>query len=133
MRITSPKEAHITKRATNLTIAPVLLEEARALNINLSATFEASLHDAVRKQKAAKWLEENREALQGYNAWIETNGLPLEKYRQFWWRGSACVTTGTDPASLFAPWHGHNAQERARGRSAPSDSIWWKFENRVPS
>ena len=83
MRITSPQEAHITKRATNLTIDPVLLEEARALNINLSATFEASLHDAVRKQKAAKWLEKNREALQGYNAWIETNGLPLEKYRQF--------------------------------------------------
>jgi antitoxin CcdA len=71
------------KRATNLTIDPVLLDEARALNINLSATFEASLRDAVRKQKAAKWLEENREALQGYNAWIEQNGLPLEKYRQF--------------------------------------------------
>ncbi len=73
----------MNKRATNLTIDPVLLEEARALNINLSATFEASLRDAVRKQKAAKWLEENREALQGYNAWIETNGLPLEEYRQF--------------------------------------------------
>ncbi len=73
----------MTKRATNLTIDPVLLDEARALNINLSATFEAGLRDAVRKQKAAKWLEENRAALEGYNAWIEQNGLPLEKYRQF--------------------------------------------------
>jgi antitoxin CcdA len=83
MRMASPQEAHMNKRATNLTIDPVLLDEARALNINLSATFEASLRDAVRKEKAAKWLEENRAALEGYNAWIEQNGLPLEKYRQF--------------------------------------------------
>lgn len=73
----------MNKRATNLTIDPVLVGEARALNINLSATVEASLHEAVRKEKAAKWLEENRAALDGYNAWIEQNGLPLEKYQQF--------------------------------------------------
>jgi antitoxin CcdA len=73
----------MNKRATNLTVDPELLEEARALNINLSATFEASLRDAVRKQKAAAWLAENRAALDGYNAWVEKNGLPLEEYRQF--------------------------------------------------
>lgn len=73
----------MNKRATNLTVDPELLDEARALNINLSATFEASLRDAVRKQKAAAWLEENRAALDSYNAWIEKNGLPLEQYRQF--------------------------------------------------
>ncbi|ASM71016.1 MULTISPECIES: type II toxin-antitoxin system CcdA family antitoxin [Roseobacteraceae] len=73
----------MNKRATNLTIDPVLLDEARALNINLSATFEASLRDAVRARKAAQWLQENRTALEGYNAWVEKNGLPLEKYRQF--------------------------------------------------
>lgn len=78
-----PQEAQMNKRATNLTIDPVLLDEARALNINLSATFEASLRDAVRARKAAQWLQENRTALEGYNAWVEKNGLPLEKYRQF--------------------------------------------------
>ena len=55
----------------------------RALGINLSATFEASLREAVRQQKAAQWLEENRAALHSSNEWIEKNGLPLEKYRQF--------------------------------------------------
>ncbi|NYS26835.1 type II toxin-antitoxin system CcdA family antitoxin [Rhodobacteraceae bacterium 2376] len=83
MRMTNPQEKRMNKRATNLTIDPVLLDEARGLNINLSATFEASLREAVRKEKAARWLEENRAALDGYNAWIEQNGLPLEKYRQF--------------------------------------------------
>ena len=53
------------------------------LGINLSATFEASLRKAVRQQKAAQWLEENRAALHSSNEWIEKNGLPLEKYRQF--------------------------------------------------
>jgi antitoxin CcdA len=78
-----PQEIPMNKRATNLTVDPELLDEARALNINLSATFEASLRDAVRKQKAAAWLAENRTAIDGYNAWVEKNGLPLEQYRQF--------------------------------------------------
>ena len=73
----------MTKRATNLTVDPELLDAARALNINLSATFEASLRDALRKEKSAKWLEENRAAIQSSNDWVKKHGLPLEKYRQF--------------------------------------------------
>jgi antitoxin CcdA len=83
MRILSTQEAPLTKRATNLTIDPALLDEARALNINLSATFEASLREAVRKQKAKQWRDENRAAIQSSNEWVEKNGLPLERYRQF--------------------------------------------------
>ena len=73
----------MSKRATNLTVDTALLDEARGLGINLSATFEGSLREAVRQQKAAQWLEENRAALHSSNEWIERNGLPLEKYRQF--------------------------------------------------
>jgi antitoxin CcdA len=73
----------MNKRATNVTIDPNLLAEARELNINLSATLEASLREAVSAQKAAQWLEENRHALLAYNAWIDQNGLPLAEYRQF--------------------------------------------------
>lgn len=73
----------MNKRATNLTIDPVLLNEARALSINLSATFEASLRDAVRARKAAVWLQENHAAIQSSNDWVEQHGLPLERYRQF--------------------------------------------------
>jgi antitoxin CcdA len=71
------------KRAANLSIDAALLEQARALDINLSATFEASLREAVRERKAAAWLEENRAALQSSNEWVEKNGLPLAQYRQF--------------------------------------------------
>ena len=71
------------KRAANLSIDAALLEQARSLDINLSATFEASLREAVRQRKAAEWLEENRAALQSSNEWVEKNGLPLAQYRQF--------------------------------------------------
>jgi antitoxin CcdA len=83
MRISRNREAAMNKRATNVTIDPDLLAEARELNINLSATFEASLREAVTAQKAAQWLQENRAALLAYNAWIDQNGLPLDQYRQF--------------------------------------------------
>lgn len=73
----------MNKRATNVTIDPHLLDQARALNINLSATFEASLRKEVCKEQAAQWLAENQHALAAYNDWVAKNGLPLEKYRQF--------------------------------------------------
>ncbi len=73
----------MNKRATNVTVDAALLDEARGLNIDLSATFEASLFEAVRKEKSAQWLEDNRCALAAYNEWVRQNGLPLDKYRQF--------------------------------------------------
>ena len=73
----------MNKRATNLSVDADLLSDAKALGINLSATFEESLTQAVRAKRAEQWREENREAMEDYNRWIAENGLPLEKYRQF--------------------------------------------------
>ena len=55
------------KRATNVSINQGLLEDAKALDINLSATLERALDTEVRARKRAKWLEENREAIAAYN------------------------------------------------------------------
>lgn len=33
--------------------------------------------------KAKEWAELNREAIESSNAYVEKNGLPLEKVRQF--------------------------------------------------
>ena len=32
---------------------------------------------------ADRWRRENAEAIASFNAWLETNGLPLDRYRQF--------------------------------------------------
>lgn len=72
-----------SRRATNLTLDPVLLSEARAFGVNLSQAAEAGLRRAVAAAKAEAWQRENAAALASSNAWAETRGLPLERYRQF--------------------------------------------------
>jgi post-segregation antitoxin (ccd killing protein) len=48
-----------------------------------SRVAEQSVADAAAEEKARLWKIENREAIQGFNDYIEKNGLPLEKFRQF--------------------------------------------------
>ena len=71
------------KRATNVSINQGLLEEARALEINLSATLEKALEAEVRARKREQWLEENREAIAAYNERIERDGMLSDHVRAF--------------------------------------------------
>lgn len=70
-------------KATNVSLDASLVEEAKALGVNISLASAQGLEEAVKKARAERWLEENREALDAYNAWVEANGLPLEKHRLF--------------------------------------------------
>ena len=70
------------KRATNVSINQGLLEEARALEINLSATLEKALEAEVRARKREKWLAENRDAIAAYNAHIEEHGVFSPMFRK---------------------------------------------------
>ncbi len=76
-------EAPSVRKAANLSIDAGLLSEAKALSVNISRAAEVGIAEAVRKEKERLWREENREALESWNAWVEENGLPLAKYRQF--------------------------------------------------
>lgn len=71
------------KKPTNLTIRADLLEEARALKINLSQEFEQHLSEIVRKHRAEQWLKDNREAIEAYNHHIERDGLWNDVYRSW--------------------------------------------------
>ena len=71
------------RRATNVSLPSDLIEEARRLNVNISQACELGLEGQVRKALREAWLEENREAIQASNAWVDKHGLPLAKYRQF--------------------------------------------------
>ncbi len=75
--------SNASRKAVNLSMDRVLLEEAKALEVNVSRAAELGLKAAVKKAKEDQWLAENMAALDGYNQYIEENGLPLEKYRQF--------------------------------------------------
>ena len=71
------------RKPTNVSLEATLVEEAKELGVNLSQSAEAGVREAVRSAKAEQWKQENAEAIQGYNKWIEENGLPLAKYRMF--------------------------------------------------
>lgn len=71
------------KKATNLSLNSKVLEMARELGMNVSQTVDSLLAEEVKRRYWAKWAEENKEAMEAYNARIAKEGLPLAKYRTF--------------------------------------------------
>jgi antitoxin CcdA len=72
-----------TRRPTNVTLPEAMVKQAKDLKINISQACEAGLAAQVKAAREARWLEENRAAIDDYNKWIEEHGLPLEDYRIF--------------------------------------------------
>ena len=68
-----------TRKATNLSLPPRLVEEARRVGLSLSRAAE----DGIRRAAAARWLAENAEAIRQSNEYVERHGLPLARYRMF--------------------------------------------------
>lgn len=71
------------KRATNLSLNAKVLDAAKELGMNISATVDELLAAEVRRRYWERWNEDNREAIADYNARIEREGLPLARYRSF--------------------------------------------------
>jgi antitoxin CcdA len=77
------RPANTLKKPTNVTIRSDLLEEARALNINLSQEFEQHLLEVVRKHRAEQWLRDNREAIEAYTRYVEEHGIWSDEFRSW--------------------------------------------------
>jgi antitoxin CcdA len=71
------------RRATSMTLDAALLDEARALGVNLSRAAEEGILVQVRAERARRWKEDNADAIADYNRWIEENGVPLSQFRKF--------------------------------------------------
>jgi antitoxin CcdA len=71
------------KRPANLSVNGDLLNKARELDINLSATFELALVAALREKQRAQWLAENRTAIDAYNDHVEKHGVFSDGLRSF--------------------------------------------------
>ena len=71
------------KRPANLSVNGDLLNKARELDINLSATFELALAAALREKQRTQWLAENRTAIEGYNDHVEKHGVFSDGLRSF--------------------------------------------------
>ena len=75
--------ANQLKKPTNLSLDKSLLAEAKALKVNLSQAAEAGLRQEIARAKAEIWRAENSVAIESSNKWVETHGLPLDRYRRF--------------------------------------------------
>ncbi|RYD55724.1 MAG: post-segregation antitoxin CcdA [Sphingomonadales bacterium] len=71
------------RKPVNLSLDTGIVAAAREAGINLSQVSEASLAAEVKKEQVRRWQEDNRERIEAWNVWIEENGIPLAKYRQF--------------------------------------------------
>ncbi|MBO9122291.1 MULTISPECIES: type II toxin-antitoxin system CcdA family antitoxin [unclassified Rhizobium] len=68
---------------TTLPVDEELLAAARELKIDISEAVEDGIAKAVKAERERLWRIENAEAIAASNAYVEKNGLPLAKYRQF--------------------------------------------------
>ncbi len=71
------------KKATNLSINADLLSKAREMDINLSATLERALLEALKKRLGEQWLLENKAAIAAYNDHMEKHGVFSDGLRSF--------------------------------------------------
>ena len=76
-------DVHAPKKATNLSLNSDLLQKARSLKVNLSATLEQALRDKLKSIEAEKWKKENKAAIAAYNEIVAENGCIGDEYRNF--------------------------------------------------
>ncbi len=69
------------RRPTNVTLPESLVQEARALNINVSQACERGLLAEVGAAKARRWQEDNRAAIDAWNGHVDRHGIPLAEFR----------------------------------------------------
>lgn len=71
------------KKPTNVSINSDLLDKAKALKINLSATLEQALTEKVNAKQRELWKLENQTAIEAYNRLVEDNGVFSDEMRTF--------------------------------------------------
>lgn len=62
-----------------INVTQLLRELADEVGLDIQSFCESALRVEVTRM----WQEQNREAIEAMNAWVEKNGLPLEEYRLF--------------------------------------------------
>jgi antitoxin CcdA len=68
-------DPNASRMAVDLSINSDLLRQARELKISLSKTLEGQLEQILRQERARHRQEENREAIEAHNRFVEKYGL----------------------------------------------------------
>lgn len=76
MRMKHVDTASKTK-PVNITLPAADVAEAKQYGINLSQITRTALTIALNAERKRRYMEENREAIAEYNAYVETHGTPI--------------------------------------------------------
>ncbi len=76
-------ESRVRKTATNLSLRADWVRRAKELGLNLSEVLDAALERAVTEAERRAWLEENRDAIDEYNALVARRGVFSDGRRRF--------------------------------------------------
>jgi antitoxin CcdA len=71
------------KKPVSLSINSDLLEQVKALNVNLSAMAEAAFADYLVRAKREQWLQANAQAMSDYNEFVDQHGVFSDGLRSF--------------------------------------------------
>jgi antitoxin CcdA len=70
------------KRPINLSLNSKVLDMAKEMGLNISQTVDALLTEEVMRRYGERWNEDNREAIEAYNARIEREGTFSQRIRK---------------------------------------------------
>ncbi|MCW7548997.1 type II toxin-antitoxin system CcdA family antitoxin [Photorhabdus sp. APURE] len=73
--ISTVKRKRSGKRGTNVYLTAELVDQARDLGINLSATLDKMLSDVVREKRRQQWKAENKADIHAFNEFERDAGL----------------------------------------------------------
>ena len=73
----------IAKKATNITLSQEVVDDAKALGLNLAKTCERLLRETIRIEKERRWADEYADFIAAYNQSVQEDGLALEQWRTF--------------------------------------------------
>lgn len=65
-----------TKKRINVTVDPDLLDEAKTLDLNLSAELEARLREVITPTRIEAWHQANDENIAAYNRQVKSRTIP---------------------------------------------------------
>lgn len=76
MRMKSAQPSMKTK-PVNVSLPVSLVDEAKSYGLNISEIVRMALRHALNDERKRRYMEENREAIAQFNAYVDTHGTPI--------------------------------------------------------
>lgn len=77
MRMLETNQSASKFRPVNVSLPSDEVAEAKSYGLNVSQISRQALSAALREERRRRYIEENREAIEEYNAWVDKHGVMI--------------------------------------------------------